>query len=86
MSFGSSQFMAGLSLSVARPCRELSGVAQSVIDVPARIGPCEFGKLDNQIAVRCPVELAHIRTRSSEGRKMRTRDHENHASCRSRRP
>ena len=29
-------------------------------DIPARIGPCEFGQLSNWITVRCPRELAPL--------------------------
>ena len=34
------------------------------IDIPTHVGPCEFGQLGNQIAVRCPPELAHILRRA----------------------
>ena len=34
------------------------------IDIPTHVGPCEIGQLGNQIAVRCPAELAHILRRA----------------------
>ena len=34
------------------------------IDIPDHVGPCEFGTLGNQIAIRCPAELAHILRRA----------------------
>jgi hypothetical protein len=34
------------------------------IDIPTHVGPVEFGTLGNQVAVRCPVELAHILRRA----------------------
>ena len=36
----------------------------AAIDIPTHVGPCEFGQLGNQIAVRCPKELAHILRRA----------------------
>jgi hypothetical protein len=39
-------------------------MAQRAIDIPDHVGPVEFGTLGNQIAIRCPVELAHILRRS----------------------
>jgi hypothetical protein len=33
-------------------------------DLPAHVGPCELGELGNQVAVRCPRELAHILQRA----------------------
>ena len=39
-------------------------MAQRAIDIPTHVGPCEFGQLGNQIAVRCPKELAHILRRA----------------------
>ena len=32
--------------------------------IPEHVGPCEFGTLGRQIAVRCPVELARILQRA----------------------
>ena len=32
-------------------------MAQRAIEVPDYVGPCEFGTLGKQIAVRCPREL-----------------------------
>jgi hypothetical protein len=40
------------------------GMAQRAIEVPKQIGPCQFGELGAMIAVRCPVELAHILRRA----------------------
>jgi hypothetical protein len=39
-------------------------MAQRPIDIPTHVGPCEFGQFGNQIAVRCPKELAHILQRA----------------------
>ena len=33
-------------------------------DLPARIGPVEFGTLGSMVAVRCPVDLAPIMRRA----------------------
>ena len=34
------------------------------LDLPAHVGPCELSELGRLIAVRCPVELAHILRRA----------------------
>jgi hypothetical protein len=39
-------------------------MARRAIDIPTHVGPCEFGTLGNQIAIRCPAELAHILRRA----------------------
>jgi hypothetical protein len=39
-------------------------MAQHAITIPDHVGPVEFGTLGNQVAVRCPVELAHILRRA----------------------
>jgi hypothetical protein len=39
-------------------------MVQRSIDIPDHVGPVEFGTLGNQIAVRCPVNLAHILRRA----------------------
>ena len=52
----------GLWHSVAPHKSPLSMAAP--IDIPTHVGPCEFGQLGNQIAVRCPPELAHILRRA----------------------
>jgi hypothetical protein len=49
---------------VAIRSAQTPGMAQRPIDIPDHIGPCEFGTLGNQIAVRCPEELAHILQRA----------------------
>jgi hypothetical protein len=45
------------------PCTE-SPLMPPAIDIPSHIGPCEFGLLGKQIAIRCPKELAHILQRA----------------------
>ena len=39
-------------------------MAQRAIDIPTHVGPCEFGQLGSQIAVRCAKELAHFLRRA----------------------
>ena len=34
------------------------------LDLPAHVGPCKLSELGRLIAVRCPVELAHILRRA----------------------
>lgn len=36
----------------------------AAINIPDHVGPCEFGTLGNQVAVRCPVEPPHILRRA----------------------
>ena len=40
------------------------GVRPPPVDVPARIGPVEFGMAGGMVAVRCPVELAPMMRRA----------------------
>jgi hypothetical protein len=36
----------------------------AAINIPDHVGPCEFSTLGKLVAVRCPVELAHILRRA----------------------